>query len=419
MKLIPKLGLILLLLSQGAFASKALYSITPETSSTIQVPLNSTATINYRVQNQTRQTQNLSLQNHFGITQTVQPGFCDNPFTLAPNASCLLSLLIDGSKIAASQSVIGPEICKTNSSFFCSLPKLENRLNIEITSPAPTEDHILIANNGLFDGSSYFGFISDCLISDSGALENCQSLSDGLIGKAYGVAVSTSQYIYTANGNGENLIPICSLDENALDCEANSAGSLAGPRTVYIHNNYFYVISGDNNQVIKCDINPINGLISSCASTGTGFNNPLGSMAIANGYAYIPNSGNNTVAICSVDPGDGTLSLCSNFNPGFFIASVSGVEVSGSYAYIIGLNTPNVIACDVAINGTLSNCVNNTNLYTSNFNTGVAVLNDYLYINSADGVVEKCPVNGLDVTTCESTGSGFVAPAGNMTFITR
>ncbi|MDF1684434.1 MAG: hypothetical protein P1U36_07215 [Legionellaceae bacterium] len=288
MNLVQKIGLILLLLNQGAFASKALYSITPETSSSIQVPINSTATINYRVKNQTQQTQSLSLQNNFGITQVVQSGFCTQPFTLAPNQSCLLSLLVDGSKITASKSIIGPEICKTNSPFFCSLPLLENRLNIEITTPPPGEDHILIANNGIFDGTVSHGFISDCLISDSGGLENCQALSSNrILGKASGVAVSTNQYLYTADNDPDaNIIFTCLFDTDLTDCRADGT-QLEAPLTVYIHNNDLYTINGDVSEVIRCHINRADGSLVGCGSTGDGFNDPLGSMAISNGYAYI------------------------------------------------------------------------------------------------------------------------------------
>lgn len=425
MNLIKKFSLVLLLLNQGAYASKALYSITPETSSTVQVPLNSTANINYRVQNQTKQTQSLSFQNSFGITQTVQSGFCDNPFMLAPNESCLLSLVVDGSKITASKSVIGPEICKTNASFFCSLPLLENRLNIEITNPEPSETHILIANNGPIILGLHLGFISSCLVGDAGGLENCQKVDSNRnnLGKASGVAYTASQYLYTAdNEPDDNVILICSFDTDSIDCNADSAGSLLqAPRTVYINNNNLYAINGEISQVIKCDINPENGRLFTCTSTGSGFNNPQGSMTIANGYAYIPNSGDSTVSICSVEPGDGTLNSCRNVTPNPNVSSNSGITISGSYAYIIGLNITDVVACEVDANdGGLSNCQKNTGILAQNDHLGIAVLNDYLYISSnGPNSVQKCRINGLDVSTCELTGSGFVGPAGNMTFFTR
>ncbi|MDF1683978.1 MAG: hypothetical protein P1U36_04890 [Legionellaceae bacterium] len=412
MNFIKKLGLILLLLNQGAFASKALYSITPETSSTVQVPLNSTANINYRVQNQTQQTQSLSLQSNFGITQVVQAGFCTQPFTLAPNESCLLSLLINGSKITASKSVIGPEICKTNSPFFCSLPLLENRLKVDITN----ETHILIANNG----TANVGFISDCLVGALGGLENCQTLSNSNIEEANGVAVTTNQHLYTANGN-LNTIAICSVDADL--CVQNTAGGLLNdPRTVYIHNNYLYTLSTDSNAVIKCDISSTTGSLSHCISTGEGFVGPLGSMTIANGYAYIPNASHtsSTVSICSVSTENGALSGCSNFSP-LSLVNPSGVAVSGSYAYIIDVFGYSVVTCEVNVNdGSLSNCFDNVDALNYSFNTSIAILNNYLYVGSDEDQVEKCLIgNDGRVSACEATGSDFVGPTGNMTSITR
>jgi len=424
MNLTKKISLVLLLLNQSAFASKALYSITPETSSTVQVPLNSTATINYRVQNQTEQTQSLSLQSNFGITQVVQSGLCENPFTLNPNESCLLSLVVDGSKITASKSVIGPEVCKTNSRFFCSLPSSENRLKVDITSPTPpppSETHILIANGGTSD----VGFISDCLVGASGSLENCQTLSNFNIEQAKGVAVSANQHVYTANFNS-TTIAICSFDTELTDCVQDDAeGLLSAPITAYINNNYFYTLNDQN--VIKCDINPTTGGLFNCEITALdgSFNNPIGNMTINNGYAYIPNSGGGgdgiSITFCSVSATDGTLTKCDLYlDTSIFQQNTTGVTISGSYAYIIGLNSNNIIACEVnAATGELSNCQSDGTDLHSRFKTGIAVLNDYLYVNSGDDAVEKCRVSGPDVSTCESTGSDFITPAGNMTFITR
>ncbi|MDF1683976.1 MAG: hypothetical protein P1U36_04880 [Legionellaceae bacterium] len=103
------------------------------------------------------------------------------------------------------------------------------------------------------------------------------------------------------------------------------------------------------------------------------------------------------------------------------MSDTSGIAISGSYAYIIGLNTMNVITCEVnANNGNLSNCFDSGTVLSFSSKTGLAVLNNYLYVSSEQSRVEKCLIgNDGSVSGCASTGSGFVAPAGNMTFITR
>lgn len=111
----------------------------------------------------------------------------------------------------------------------------------------------------------------------------------------------------------------------------------------------------------------------------------------------------------------------SNFTPNPNVGGTSGVTISGSYAHIIGVFGLNIVTCEVNVNdGTLSNCFGNGNILNSSFNAGIAVLNDYLYVSSEQNQVEKCIIgNNGGISGCESTGSGFVAPSENMTFITR
>ena len=49
-----------------------------------------------------------------GITQLAgDAGYCSNPFTLASQASCLLTLSIEGSQLSLPVLTDGPKICKT------------------------------------------------------------------------------------------------------------------------------------------------------------------------------------------------------------------------------------------------------------------------------------------------------------------
>lgn len=410
MNFIKILSLLFLFLSEALFASKAIYSITPLDSPIVNVPANFRNHITYRILNQTSQTQTLSFQDHTGLTQLVQEGFCTNPFTLGPNESCNLSLYVDGNVITESTTLKAPKVCKLNSDFFCSFPESANWIQVNITNYS----YILIA-------SEFGPFINYCQTGTSGSLTNCQTFTDANFSSPNGIATIPG-FSYAANASSNN-ITICSFNDfpTATCSTTDGGGVFDSPRTAYIHNGYFYTLNYNNSQVIKCNVNASTGALSNCASTGSGFNKPLGSMTISNGYAYIPNSSGNTqnISICAVSPQDGSLSSCSTFSNSSF-SSPSGVAVSGAYAYIISVWNDGVVACVIdSTTGGLSDCKTN-NVLTASTPSGLTIFNGYLYVNahSPDQVV-KCTIgdNGT-VYDCGNTGSGFDGPTGNITVIT-
>lgn len=116
--------------------SKPIFSIVPQSSPTINVPINGVATLDYTVTNQTKISRTLTMVPIQGITHvTTGTGFCAQPFTLEPNQSCILRLSISGEQINRQISG-GPRICKvqarnnTPDPFLCSQPSKTDELNI-------------------------------------------------------------------------------------------------------------------------------------------------------------------------------------------------------------------------------------------------------------------------------------------------
>lgn len=404
---------VLILLAYGSlWAAKPLYHITPVNSPVVYVPLSYKGYIDYLVVNQSKREQTLKFQKKIGVAQIEQPGHCSNPFTLAPNASCILNLEVNGDKITRSGTIGGPEVCSLYSDFFCSQPQTDNQLSVYILKYL----YVLVANNG----TNNDGYLSYCTIGASGSLENCKTFSNNHIQMANGAAITRNGFVYTANQN-TNSITVCSpaTDPTHMTCaDYDSGGIFQSPRTAYINNGYFYTYNYDNNSVIKCDLNSNTGEPVNCVITGGGFSGPLGSMVISNGYAYIPNSSNNTISICHVNANNGNLDNCSLFSNSAF-ASPSGIAISGSYAYIISVWNNGVVACEVnQYNGSLSNCVNN---YVLNASTpsGLNIIDGYVYVNANQpNQITKCTLGGKGmVSDCVSTGSGFDGPSGNIAFV--
>lgn len=116
---IPRLLICILSLSLFGTgeAGSPLWTFTPLTATTLSIPANATAIVQYRVTNQSKRIHTLTMESIPGITQlTTGLGVCGNPFVLKGKASCTLSLQANGSQLT--QSVLaGPIVCESGSTF--------------------------------------------------------------------------------------------------------------------------------------------------------------------------------------------------------------------------------------------------------------------------------------------------------------
>jgi hypothetical protein len=131
-------SIIALCVFNTAYAgSRPLWTFTPLTETTVSVPSNDTAMVQYRVTNQSNRTRTLMMQPIQGITQlTSGLGICGNPFILTENASCTLSLQVNGSQLTH-PIFDGPIVCKQGSTFLCYRPSSRNILHITQVPEAP------------------------------------------------------------------------------------------------------------------------------------------------------------------------------------------------------------------------------------------------------------------------------------------
>lgn len=88
------------------------FTLIPTTPTTKRVPVNGVDTVGYLVTNQTELTRTLTIVPIAGIRQnTSGVGVCSSPFTLAPQESCLLNLVLSGEALPK-QIIGGPKVCK-------------------------------------------------------------------------------------------------------------------------------------------------------------------------------------------------------------------------------------------------------------------------------------------------------------------
>lgn len=118
-----------------SYAGSPVWTFTPLTATTLSVPSNDTATVQYTVTNQSSRVHTLSMQSIQGIAQTTTGlGICGNPFILTGKASCTLSLQVNGSQLTSPIND-GPIVCEQGSSQQCYRPASSDILHITQAPP--------------------------------------------------------------------------------------------------------------------------------------------------------------------------------------------------------------------------------------------------------------------------------------------
>lgn len=217
-----------------SYAHTPMWTFTPLTATQVAVPINSTATVQYRVTNQSNKSHTLVMTSIPGVSQTTSgAGVCGNPFALSPHASCILTLQVDGSAIAIGNTE-GPIVCEHGSDYQCYRPAAIDTLNIEIlynviVTISGLTDTVYLQNNG----------INSQAFSSNGAF----ILANLANGTSYDVTVAaqpTCQTCSIANGIGTinnahaNVTVIC---ENNFFTVGGTVASLKLGETLVLQNN--------------------------------------------------------------------------------------------------------------------------------------------------------------------------------------
>lgn len=213
-------------------ATQPKFSIIPTTSTNVLIPRDNFQVVQYRVTNNTKITRTLTMKPIPGITQnTIGPGFCGNPFTLAHGESCLLTLPIIASQLQTHRISGGPVICKTQSDsdnspnpFLCSQPAKADILRVLLI------DFITVEPQSLFFQVNSTGTVT--------VTNQAQSI---LGVRNIGASIPPGSNIFVAQNNcPPTLAPGASC---TIDFSSNSP---EGPTTV--------AISGDNSNTVNVEI---------------------------------------------------------------------------------------------------------------------------------------------------------------------
>ncbi|MHB1947714.1 MAG: lactonase family protein [Gammaproteobacteria bacterium] len=413
---------LLMLSSSLLHAAEPKFSIVPTSGLTsLLIPSNFTETVTYQVTNNTKITRTLTMVPITGINQTLTgAGLCGNPFTLGPQQSCTLSLVIQGSQIPSSGVKGGPVICKTKNSgdtspdpLLCSQPAQPNILDISTTTAG---QHAYIANQL---GNS----VSVCQVNPAtGFLSQCAVNATGLTGvEAIGFNPAGT-LLYTANLSA-STISVCNVNPStgALSNCVNAGGSgFNQPDGVaFSPDGSIFYASNVGGFVSACLVNATTGQLSNCVNNSSlTFDGPSDlALNSAGTLAYVSNRFGSSVSVCNVS--GQTVNSCNNLS-GSQIDGPEGITLSpqGLHAYVANANSANVTVCNVLQDGTglLANCAVTNGPFRGTGNVGLNNLGTFAYVpNQLLNQVFTCQVTLADGTlsTClPSGGTGFNGPAG-------
>ncbi|MCL9684829.1 hypothetical protein [Legionella maioricensis] len=119
-------------LNRPAIASAPVWTYEALTTTSFSLPVNGSATIQYRVTNQSRTTHTLSMS---PVITGITPSGCVNP--LGYHQSCILTLQVNGS-LLQSDVISGPVLCQNGNPNLCYQPEFKEQLNIHLIPSPPT-----------------------------------------------------------------------------------------------------------------------------------------------------------------------------------------------------------------------------------------------------------------------------------------
>lgn len=199
-------------------AGVPLWTFTPLTATSISIGSNETATIQYRVTNQSEKSHTLVMTPIAGITPTTTgPTPCET-FTLPTRgSSCILSLQVNGGLLTHSITD-GPDVCEQGSKLQCYRPSASNGLNIGIGTNEYTiggtvsglSGTVVLQNNGTDN---------EIVISD-GAFTLSTAIAEG---SPYAVTVFTQPQGQTCTvTNGSGTVGTANISNVAVTCVTNA-----------------------------------------------------------------------------------------------------------------------------------------------------------------------------------------------------
>lgn len=322
---------ILLLISQLGLAAKPVFLITPVVQPPAVVSSGQIATASYQVTNNT----NFILNGNglrkppAGLTQTVAPGACANPFNLAPGESCLLQLQITADAMQGN-ILGGPVICNTASNpIYCSKPTIANELKVFRNSASAI---ISITSGGRTIQFDPVVSLNLQITNNANSPVDALSVTARLPAGWTGVTVNDSNCARIAPGASCTL-SLTSATPYVADLVTISGSNTVNPAPIYIaftaSNGYVFAADGSNAKIVTFG--------------NVAVNVPWGNPVATGATSLIDGDSNTNTIVTTPGIGTNAAQFCVNLAGGdWYLPAICEIGPVGGAANCPP-NTPNII----------------------------------------------------------------------------
>jgi len=346
-----------------------------------------------------------------GVTQDTGSGKCGNPFTLASQQSCVLSLTVNGNQLR-NAIIGGPKICKTIPSggmpdlYSCSQPNPGHGLIVTAAAPLPlpaqeaqeAQDQTATINitagspqNLITQGNQDSMVTAAALlplplpllaqqaqdqtatidITAGSPLNLITQGNRGLISiqntstvhRALNITANlantqlANKVIIDASGC-TNLAPLatCNLIVTPLQSVKSTAFTIQGTNAqpiigqISVDASLAYIANHINSNITVCSIDSHSGQFNDCQDTGgTGFQGPE-SIVFHKNWAYVTSSESSSgdfIYLCHTNNQSGLLENCNPTGNGFNESNDITINNSGAFAYITNQGSDSISRCQI------------------------------------------------------------------------
>ncbi len=334
------------LIIAATHAGTPLWTFEPLTATTVAVPANSTAIVQYRVTNQSQKPHTLVMKSTPGVTQiTSGLGVCGSTFGLQGKGSCVLSLQVNGGELS-SPITDGPVVCQQGSNLQCYGPDFANVLSI---TPSPPILDTIITVTGSPLTLTAFGASGQLTITNTSTQVSATNIVSNFTGTAL-------QGNVTETGNTcANIAPggSCTL--------TYTPGNTVVPQTDFTiqgtNTNVLTAVIAIQQNSVLISINPTSGT----ASGGTGFTLTGTGLTGATGITFDGIAATNVNVVNSTTVTGVTPAHAVGVVDVVIDTPVGGATLANAYTYsatAVGQPTGGgIIAC---LNGGLNNLITTT-----------------------------------------------------------
>ena len=245
----------LFLLSSVVYAGKPVWAFTPLSATSITVPVNGTATIQYQVRNQSpTKPHRLVIMPLPGVSQ-------DAPCTVSPKGqpgdSCTLTLTVIGNKVPKGGISGGPKLCQTNKDGTpnpnqCYQPSQADGLNIAVgvaqftvsasgdthVTPSPTSQQVNYNSTGTITLTVATGYTAAIASDTCGGSLSGNTYTTGSVTANCSVSFSSTIEQFTVSASGDTHV---TPSPTSQQVNYNSTGTI----TLTVATGYTAAIASD------------------------------------------------------------------------------------------------------------------------------------------------------------------------------